>query len=74
VEALLERARDASDAASYQAALGEIQQIVTWDDPAAIYMTQAEWLTVLRQDVGGYAPDLVTSGIIDFYELHRLPG
>jgi peptide/nickel transport system substrate-binding protein len=71
VESLLEQAKSAADAASYQAALSEIQQIVTHDDPAAIYLAQAQWLTVLRQDILGFAPDLVTSGIIDFYRMHR---
>jgi peptide/nickel transport system substrate-binding protein len=73
VETLLEQAKSAVDTASYQAALSEIQQIVTHDDPAAIYLAQAEWLTVVRKDVEGFAPDLVTSGIVDFYGLHRLP-
>ena len=71
VEVLLAQARDASDAALYQAALSRIQQIVTRDDPAAIYYAQPEWLTVLRHDVAGYTPDLVVGEIIDFYALHR---
>jgi ABC-type transport system substrate-binding protein len=66
VETLLDHAKSADDAASYQAGLSEIQQIVTHDDPAAIYFAQAEWLTVVRRDIGGIAPDLVTSGIVDF--------
>ena len=46
VEALLEQARTAGDATAYQAALSEIQQILTRDDPAAIYTAQTQWLTV----------------------------
>jgi peptide/nickel transport system substrate-binding protein len=68
---LLEQARTAADETTYQSALSEIQQIVTRDDPAAIYVAQAQWLTVLGRDIGGFAPDLVTSGIIDFYGLSR---
>jgi peptide/nickel transport system substrate-binding protein len=71
VEALLNQAKAAVDTASYQAALSEIQQIVTRDDPAAIYLAQSQWLTVVRQDAAGFAPDLVTSGIVDYYGLHR---
>jgi peptide/nickel transport system substrate-binding protein len=71
VEALLTQAKTAADAVSYQEALSEIQQIVTRDDPAAIYLAQAQWLTVLRRDVAGFAPDLITSGIVDFYAVHR---
>jgi hypothetical protein len=51
--------------------LGEVQQIVTRDDPAAIYYAQPEWLTVVRRDVGGFMADLVVGEIIDFYALYR---
>lgn len=71
VDALLTQARDAKDSSSYQSALSEIQQIVTRDDPAAIYYAQPEWLTVLRADIGGYASDLVVGEIMDFYALYR---
>ena len=56
---------------AYQSALDEIQQIVTRDDPAAIYYAQPEWLTVLRRDIVGFTPDLVVGDLIDFYALHR---
>lgn len=72
VEDLLAMARDATDGDIYQAALSEVQQIVTRDDPAAVYMVQPPWLTVLRRDVGGFAPNLIVGEIIDFYALHRL--
>jgi peptide/nickel transport system substrate-binding protein len=71
VEALLEQTRTAGDEALYRSALGEIQQIVTRDDPAAIYYAQPEWLTVLRRDIGGFTPDLVVGDLVDFYALHR---
>ncbi|MGH2617370.1 MAG: ABC transporter substrate-binding protein, partial [Thermomicrobiales bacterium] len=73
VEDLLTQARLAVDAPAYQTALSEIQQIVTRDDPAAIYLAQAEWLTVIRRDVGGFSPNLVVGEIIDFYDVHRAP-
>lgn len=59
VEELLDKARTAAAEPAYLSALGEIQQIVTRDDPAAIYYAQPEWLTVLRGDVEGFVPDLV---------------
>jgi ABC-type transport system substrate-binding protein len=71
VEQLLDQTRSAADSFAYQQALDEIQQIVTHDDPAAIYLAQPEWLTVLRQNIAGFAPNLVTSEIIDFYGLRR---
>ncbi len=68
---MLEQTRTAGDDALYRSALGEIQQIVTRDDPAAIYYAQPEWLTVLRRDIGGFTPDLVVGDLVDFYALHR---
>jgi peptide/nickel transport system substrate-binding protein len=71
VEQLLDQAQSAAEPFAYQQALDEIQRIVTYDDPAAIHLAQLEWLTVLRHDVAGFAPNLVTSEIIDFYGLRR---
>jgi peptide/nickel transport system substrate-binding protein len=71
VEALLEQSRHADDEEAYRSGLGEIQQIVTRDDPAAIYFAQPEWLTVLRRDVAGFRPNLVVGDLVDFYALHR---
>src|ERR671912_830474 len=71
VEALLEEAKVATDQTRYFAALAEIQQIVTRDDPAAIYVAQAQWPTVLRRDLAGFALNLIAPEIIDFYQLNR---
>jgi peptide/nickel transport system substrate-binding protein len=71
VEALLAAARDASDELSYLDALRDVQQIVTRDDPAAIYVAQPQWLTVLRRDVGGFVPNLVVGEIVAFHDLFR---
>jgi peptide/nickel transport system substrate-binding protein len=73
VEALLEQSRRAGDNESYLFSLSNIQQIVTRDDPAAIYFAQPEWLTVLRRDIAGFIPDLVVGDLVDFYALHRDP-
>jgi peptide/nickel transport system substrate-binding protein len=72
VEELLEQARAAADVNAYQEALDAIQQIVTRDDPAAVYYAQPEWLTVLRHDMVGFTPDPVVGDIFDFYALHRV--
>lgn len=71
VETLLELARTTGDSGTYQSALSEIQQIVTRDDPAAIYYVQPELLTVRRRSVSGFAPDLVLGEFFDYYALHR---
>jgi peptide/nickel transport system substrate-binding protein len=71
VETSLAQAKGATDEQTYLSALAQIQQIVTRDDPAAIYFAQPEWATVLRRDVGGFAPNLIVGEIIDFYGLYR---
>jgi peptide/nickel transport system substrate-binding protein len=71
VEELLEQAREDADVNAYQEALDAIQQIVTRDDPAAVYYAQPESLTVLRHDMVGFTPDQVVGDIFDFYALHR---
>jgi peptide/nickel transport system substrate-binding protein len=70
VEELLAIARDAPDEASYLDALAKAQQIVANDDPAGIYFAQPEWITVLRQDVGGFVHNPVVGSILDYYALH----
>ncbi|HET7092327.1 MAG TPA: ABC transporter substrate-binding protein, partial [Thermomicrobiales bacterium] len=72
VETLLAQAKNATDDQAYLSALAQAQQIVTRDDPAAIYFAQPEWATVLRRDVGGFAPNLIVGEIIDFYALFRI--
>jgi peptide/nickel transport system substrate-binding protein len=73
VDALLEEAKSTADEARYLSALAEVQQIVTRDDPTAIYVAQTEWPTVLRRDLGGFDLNLVEPSIVDFYALHRQP-
>ncbi|HZA92274.1 MAG TPA: ABC transporter substrate-binding protein, partial [Gemmatimonadales bacterium] len=74
VDDLLEEAKSETDEARYFAALAEIQQLVTRDDPAAIYVAQVQWPTVLRRDLGGFETSLVVPEVVDFYALHRESG
>ncbi len=71
VEELLAQAKDAADPAAYQAALAEAQQILTRDDPAAIYYAQPPQENVLRRDIGGFVANPINLGTYDFYRLHR---
>lgn len=71
VEALLAEARDAADPERYQTALAEIQQILTRDDPSAIYFMQRQWTTVLRSGIEGFIFNPIYIGTFDFYRLHR---
>jgi peptide/nickel transport system substrate-binding protein len=73
VEALLEETTFATGDEGYLPALAEIQQIVTRDDPAAIYVAQVQWPTVLRRDLAGFELNLIAPEIFDFYALHREP-
>jgi L-amino acid N-acyltransferase YncA len=52
-------------------ALKAVQNIVTYDDSAAIYHAQPEWISVVRRDIGGFAPILIAGEILDFYRLFR---
>ena len=73
VDELLARAKDAPDRAAYDAALAEAQQILSRDDPPAIYYIQPEWTTVLRRDVGGFVFNPINIGTYDLHKLHRTP-
>lgn len=72
VEALLEDARTASDAAAYQAALSQIQQIATHDDPAAIYYLQPQTVNVLQRTISGFAADPISGDLYDYYALRKV--
>ena len=71
VEDLLEETKSPPDEARYLSALAEIQQIVTRDDPAAIYVAQVQWPTVMRRDLARFNLNLIVPEFIDFYALHR---
>ena len=71
VEALLTASRDEADPAKYQAALSEIQQIISRDDPPAIYYLQRQWTTVLRSDIKEFVFNPINIGTYDFYRLRR---
>ena len=73
VDELLAQAKDATDLEQYQAALAEVQQILSRDDPPAIYYAQPEWTTVLRKDVEGFVFNPINIGTYDLHKLHRAP-
>jgi peptide/nickel transport system substrate-binding protein len=71
VEQLLTEAKDATDEKAYYAAIAEVQQILSRDDPPAIYFAQPEWTTVLRKDVEGFVFNPINIGTYDLWELYR---
>jgi peptide/nickel transport system substrate-binding protein len=71
VDELLTQAEETTTAETYEAALAEAQQILSRDDPAAIYYAQPEWVTVLRRDVAGFVFNPIYIGTYDLHKLHR---
>jgi peptide/nickel transport system substrate-binding protein len=74
VDELLNQVRDTADPAEYLAALAEVQQILTRDDPPAIYFLQRQWTNVLRKDIAGFVFNPINIGTYDFYRLNRAAG
>jgi ABC-type transport system substrate-binding protein len=71
VQELFDATRDEPDPAKYQAALSEIQQIISRDDPPAIYYMQRQWTTVLRNDIEGFVFNPINIGTFNFYTMSR---
>jgi peptide/nickel transport system substrate-binding protein len=71
VQELFDAVRDEPDPAKYQAALSEIQQIISRDDPSAIYYMQRQWTTVLRNDIEGFVFNPINIGTFNFYAMSR---
>jgi peptide/nickel transport system substrate-binding protein len=67
VEELMVIARDAPDDETYQEAMSEIQQIINFDDPAAIYYAEIPWTVLHRDTVEGIVINPVTVGTYDFW-------
>jgi peptide/nickel transport system substrate-binding protein len=71
VDEIFKAIRDEPDPQKYQAGLSEIQQIISRDDPAAIYYMQRQWTTILRKGIEGFVFNPINIGTYDFYRLHR---
>jgi peptide/nickel transport system substrate-binding protein len=71
VQELFDANRDEPDPAKYQAALSEIQQIISRDDPPAVYYMQRQWTTVMRNDIEGFVFNPINIGTFNFYAMSR---
>ncbi len=71
VEELLNKAKDAATLEEYQQAVSEIQQIISRDDPPALYYIQPTWITVLRADIQGFFFNPINIGTYNFWKLSR---
>jgi peptide/nickel transport system substrate-binding protein len=74
VQELFDANRDEPDPEKYQAALSEIQQIISRDDPPAVYYMQRQWTTVLRNDIEGFYFNPINIGTFNFYRMSRASG
>ncbi|MCC7022662.1 MAG: ABC transporter substrate-binding protein [Thermomicrobiales bacterium] len=71
VDELLGEGRDAADPAAADKAYAEVQQILSRDDPPAIYYIQPQWPLVVRKEIAGFVFNPIYIGTFDFYRLHR---
>jgi ABC-type transport system substrate-binding protein len=71
VDDLMLEVRDSSDEATYNTALAEIQQILSQDDPPAIYYLQRMWTTIMQKEIQAFHFNPIYIGTYDFYKLHR---
>jgi peptide/nickel transport system substrate-binding protein len=71
VEALLARAKDPASTTEYEQALADIQQIISYDDPPAVYYLQPNWTTILRNHVTGFVFNPINVGTFNFWKLRR---
>ncbi|MEA2595099.1 MAG: peptide/nickel transport system substrate-binding protein [Thermomicrobiales bacterium] len=70
-EDLLSQGENAADEATYLSAMAELQQIISRDDPPAIYFVQPQWTTALRKRVTGFLFNPVNVGTFNFWKLRR---
>jgi ABC-type transport system substrate-binding protein len=59
------------DEAQLDTLMKEIQNILTEQDPPAIYYGQPIYYTVLRADVGGFYPNPLYLASFPFYSMYR---
>lgn len=71
VDQLLASAKDAPDEATYNKAMADVQQIISKDDPPAIYYAQPEWVVVFQKNVQGVVFNPINIGTYRFYDMSR---
>jgi ABC-type transport system substrate-binding protein len=71
VDQLLASAKDAPDDATYNKAVAEVQEIISKDDPPAIYYAQPEWVVVFQKNVQGVVFNPINIGTYNFYKMSR---
>ena len=71
IDALMAEAHDAVDEETFLRAMAEVQQIVSRDDPPAVYYAQRQWITAVRNDLEGFVFNPIYIGTYDLYALRR---
>jgi peptide/nickel transport system substrate-binding protein len=65
-------ARDAEDEETYLAAMAEVQQIISRDDPAAIYYVEIPWTVQFGNDIQGIFINPINIGTYNFWAMSRV--
>jgi len=71
-EAIMAEAEHFTDETQLDELMREAQNILTEQDPPAIYYGQLRWYTVLRADIQGFTPNPLYLSSYPFYEMSRL--
>ncbi|MCC6945026.1 MAG: ABC transporter substrate-binding protein [Thermomicrobiales bacterium] len=69
VEAQMEIAGTAVDDATYLDAIGQVQQIISADDPPAIYWAERPWNVIFRNTVTGIFINPINIGTYSFWDM-----
>jgi peptide/nickel transport system substrate-binding protein len=70
-EQIMAEAEHYTDEAQLATLMKEAQNILTEQDPPAIYYGQFQWYTVLRADIQGFVPNPLYLSSYPFYEMSR---
>ncbi len=73
-EELMKEAEAFTVEAELDTLMKEIQQILIYDDPAAIFYGETKYYTVLKKGIGGFVPNPLYLQTYMFYDMYREEG
>jgi peptide/nickel transport system substrate-binding protein len=71
VQDVLDQCKDAPDDATYNTLMAELQQVISHDDPPAIYYAQLQSTIIARIEITGLALNPINVGTYYFYLMGR---
>jgi peptide/nickel transport system substrate-binding protein len=71
VDELMATARDAPNDQTYLDAIGEVQQIISFDDPSAIYYVEIPWTVQFLNEITGIFINPINIGTYNFWAMQR---